>query len=184
MSGDQGRRPSFLPPADVAEQDAEPADTAEVRPRPGSAWAVATTFAGALLLVAPFLEWVKASLVLTGLGQAIRQDIATEAGVNADGSAQLIPVLAALAIGMACWGLLAADARISGLAAVPGVLAALGCAVFMLRLGRFRAEVNGRGAAFGSLEIQAGYGWYLALAASLLVTGLSVAGLRAARAQS
>ncbi|HEX2315172.1 MAG TPA: hypothetical protein VHJ17_15625 [Thermomonospora sp.] len=180
MSGDaeDGRRPpadrpAFLPPAapDTPPPPAAPPPRAPART--GSAWGLAGLLTAAVLLVSPFLPWAVAGVRLPGLGRA--GDLVAEAGVNVDGTGQVVPVLALVATVMLVWGLLAADPRIFALAAVPALLALLSCGLFLLRLDRLRRELSGAGPVAGPLEVSAGYGWYLAVAASLLLAGLSVA---------
>lgn len=178
-----GHRPGFLPPDEgFGTSPGAPHGTPRELPREprqegrAGVWGLATIAAAVLLLLSAFLPWVRARLVISGFGQTLSHEVAREAGVNVDGTGQLVPVFAALAIAMTGWGLLARSPRIAALAAAPGLLALLCCAMFMLRLGRFKDEIGGGRTAFGAVEITTGYGWFLALAAALLVTGLSLAG--------
>jgi hypothetical protein len=192
MTGDHGQhgprapRPGFLPPAQASDPATTPGPEPVAGPEraagpepafPGNRWALAALLPAAVLLVAPFLPWIQATLELEGLGHTLTQELGAKAGVNTDGTGQLIPVLAALALGMIGWGLLARNPRISALAAVPGLLAVLSCAIFILRLGRFRTEMGEERLLFGAMQVSAAYGWYLALAAGLLLVGLSLVGL-------
>ncbi|SEG60557.1 hypothetical protein SAMN04489712_107139 [Thermomonospora echinospora] len=142
-------------------------------PSPG--WGLARLATAAVLLVSAFLPWARASVRLEGFGQVLARELAAEAGVNVDGTGQVIPVFAVVAIVMIVWGLLARDSRIGALAAVPGLLALFSCLIFLLRLDRFREEAGAGRLMLGGLEVTAGYGWYLSVASSLLLIGLSLA---------
>ncbi|REE99306.1 hypothetical protein [Thermomonospora umbrina] len=181
MSGDPevagGRppdpRPAFLPPVPPAETGAVPRPPSAAGGRTASAWGLAGLLTASVLLVSAFLPWAVAGVRVRGLDPA--QDLVAEAGVNVDGTGQVVPVFALVAIVMIVWGLLAADPRIFALASVPALLALLSSGIFLLRLDRFRQVIGVGRAAPAVLEVSAGYGWYLAVAASLLLIGLSVA---------
>ncbi|MBW8483536.1 hypothetical protein [Actinomadura parmotrematis] len=203
MSGDQGSegparaaRPRFLPPeqdpaepaADVPAADVPAAGaTADVPaagattgavPPPGgaSAWALATVAAAAALLVSAFLPWAHATFGVSIFGQVLPERTVTAAGIEADGTVLVVPVLAVTAIVLAVWGLLGRDRWIALLTAVPGALALVACLVFLVRLERGAEEMAGRDEVFGAqTEVALDYGWYLAVAASLLVLGLGLA---------
>lgn len=188
MTGDLGSdaggaraRPQFLPPDDglpppgpgdaVPEPPPEP--PAEPR-RGGLGWSIALIAAAGALLVSAFLPWARASVVVDLFGSAISREVATAAGIDADDVVLSVPVFAVVAIVMACWDLLARDTRITGLAAVPGVLSLLACLLFLLRLDDARDDLPTGGLDVG-YEISVLYGWYVAVAAALLVTGFSLA---------
>ncbi|MFD0686621.1 hypothetical protein [Actinomadura fibrosa] len=191
MTGDQdsGRggaarsRPSFLPPDDgPAPRDApEPVPAAPGRPpRRGAGWNAAMIVAAALLLVAAFLPWARVQVVVDLFGRPLSRDLGSVAGIDADDLVVAVPVLAVVAIVLAVWDLLGGDARIGGLAAVPGVLALLACGLFVLRLGDVRddlpagRDLPGDGLDVG-YQISVRYGWYLGVAAALLLVGFSLA---------
>ncbi|MFD0899833.1 hypothetical protein [Actinomadura sediminis] len=189
MTGDLGSdaggarsRPQFLPPDDglppPGPGDAVPEPVPEPAPdeprRGGLGWSIALIASAAVLLVSAFLPWARASVVVDLFGSAITREVATAAGIDADDVVLSVPVFAVVAIVMACWDLLARDTRITGLAAVPGVLSLLACLLFLLRLGDARDDLPAGGLDVG-YEISVLYGWYVAVAASLLVTGFSLA---------
>ena len=99
--------------------------------------------------------------------------------IDADNLVVAVPVLAMTAIVLAFWDLIERDSRIGGLAAVPAVLALLTCGVFVLRLSDVRDNIPGNALPEDGLdvgyEISVQYGWYLAVAASLLLIGVSLA---------
>ncbi|MEV5825358.1 hypothetical protein AB0L25_07275 [Spirillospora sp. NPDC052242] len=189
MTGDLGSdaggaraRPQFLPPDDglppPGPEDAVPEPQPEPAPdeprRGGLGWSIALITAAAALLVSAFLPWARASVVVDLFGSAISREVATAAGIDADDVVLSVPVFAVVAIVMACWDLLARDTRITGLAAVPGVLSLLACLLFLLRLDDARDDLPTGGLDVG-YEISVLYGWYVAVAAALLVTGFSLA---------
>ncbi|WP_026405578.1 hypothetical protein [Actinomadura rifamycini] len=189
MTGDLGSdaggarsRPQFLPPDDGLPPPGPGDAVPEPQPGPppaeprrgGLGWSIALIAAAATLLVSAFLPWARASVVVDLFGSAISRDVATAAGIDADDVVLSVPVFAVVAIVMACWDLLARDTRITGLAAVPGVLSLLACLLFLLRLDDAREDLPTGGLDVG-YEISVLYGWYVAVAAGLLVTGFSLA---------
>ncbi|NKZ08692.1 hypothetical protein [Actinomadura latina] len=198
MTGDLGSdaerpraRPSFLPPVDgyppPAGDLAEPGPypPAAAAPRRGTPWVLAVIAAASALLVAAFLPWAHAAVVLDLFGRTLSRDLGSIAGIDADDMVLAVPVLAVIAIALACWDLIGRDARIGGLAAVPGALALLVCGIFVLRLGDVRDDLPETGLDLG-YQITVRYGWYLAVVASLFVIGFSLArpiGARAARSR-
>ncbi|MBE1534991.1 hypothetical protein [Actinomadura algeriensis] len=188
MTGDLGSdaggarsRPQFLPPDDgpppPAPGDAAPPPSVPEPPAPprgGVGWSLSLIASAAALLVSAFLPWARASVVVDLFGSAITREVATAAGIDADDVILSVPVFAVVAIVMASWDLLARDSRITALAAVPGVLSLLACLLFLLRLGDARDDLPTGGLDVG-YEISVQYGWYVAVAASLLVTGFSLA---------
>ncbi|MFV2171866.1 hypothetical protein ACFHW2_05480 [Actinomadura sp. LOL_016] len=187
MTGDLGSdaggaraRPQFLPPDDglppPVPGDAAPPPPAPEPPEPrrgGIGWSIALIVSAATLLVSAFLPWARASVVVDLFGSAITREVATAAGIDADDVVLAVPVFAVVAIVMASWDLLARDTRITALAAVPGVLSLLACLLFLLRLDDAADDLPTGGLDVG-YEISVQYGWYLAVAASLLVTGFSL----------
>jgi hypothetical protein len=198
-----GGRPDFLPPSDahapLYEEAVPPAQPfvplvsgappaepleAEAPGRPerdasrpplwsGGLWNVAVMIAAAFLLVAAFLPWVRAQIVIDAFGETLTRDLGVSAGIDADGVVAAIPVLALAALGMAFWGLVAGDQRFSSFTAIPGGLALLTCGIFLLRLGSAHDELVGDDVPFG-YDITPAYGWYLAVASSLLVLGFAL----------
>ncbi|TDC42249.1 hypothetical protein E1281_36485 [Actinomadura sp. KC345] len=186
MTGDLGSgagrersRPSFLPPVDGypppgdAASDPVPGE-APGPPRRGAPWIFATIVAAAALLVSAFLPWAHAQMVIQLFGRPIARDLGSLAGIDADTMIVAVPVLAVVAIALACWDLIGRDARIGALAAIPGTLALLVCGIFVLRLGDVRDNLPQTGLDFG-YQITVRYGWYLAVLTSLLVVGFSLA---------
>ncbi|WP_242901671.1 hypothetical protein [Actinomadura terrae] len=183
-SGRSTARPSFLPPDDGSPAPAGPAEGTIPPPDPvpsrryGALWDLAMIAAAATLLVAAFLPWARAEVVVDLFGRSLSRDVGSVAGIDADDLVVAVPALAVVAIVLACWDLLGRDPRIGGLAAVPAVLALLTCGVFVLRLGGVRDDLPG-GVPGGGLDvgyqISVRYGWYLAVAASLLLIGCSLA---------
>lgn len=195
LGSDAGRaqpRPSFLPPVDGYPPPAgEPAPDAYAAPEPapargGALWILALIAAASALLVSAFLPWAHAAVAVELFGRTLSRDLGSVAGIDADDMVLAVPVLAVIAIALACWDLIGRDARIGGLAAVPGTLALLVCGIFVLRLGDVRDDLPETGLDLG-YQITVRYGWYLAVVASLFVVGFSLArpiGARAARSQS
>ncbi|MFC0039089.1 hypothetical protein [Actinomadura rayongensis] len=177
MTGDLAppERPEFLPPEEPHGPWPAPAGVREARPEParpprGSVvWPVLALVAAAVMLVAAFLPWVTATYSVDFFGREIRRDAGTAAGIDADGTVLVIPVLALAAVLMIAWGLAGRDTRIGALATVPGALSALGCLLFVLRLDRARRDLLHRDSLFGSYTVELGYGWYLALGAAVLL---------------
>ncbi|WP_155884760.1 hypothetical protein [Actinomadura flavalba] len=188
MSGDVdsgGRpRPEFLPPLHTGHRAAHGASPAEqpeppAAPRPPGSrartvWSVLTMLAAGTLLVSAFLPWAEMRYVLSLFGSELRQEGGDVAGIEADGAVVVVPVLALCALLLTAWGLVARDPRIALLSAVPGALAALGCGLFVLRLGHAREQIMRENELFGRFDLTLTYGWYLALASALLVTGLAL----------
>ncbi|QFG25658.1 hypothetical protein [Actinomadura sp. WMMB 499] len=183
LGSDAGRarsRPQFLPPDDglpppLPEDAAPPPPPPEPEPRRGGiGWSIALIASAAALLVSAFLPWARASVVVDLFGSAITREVATAAGIDADDVVLAVPVFAVVAIVMASWDLLARDTRITALAAVPGVLSLLACLLFLLRLDDAADDLPTGGLDVG-YEISVQYGWYVAVGASLLVTGFSLA---------
>ncbi|MFG2086747.1 hypothetical protein [Spirillospora sp. NPDC048824] len=185
MTGDLGSeagrersRPSFLPPVDGYPPPRDgawkPAPGATAGPRYGTAWILATITAAAVLLVAAFLPWAHAQIVIELFGRPIGRDLGDLAGIDADTMVVAVPVLAVAAIALAFWDLIGRDARIGALAAIPGMLALLVCGIFVLRLGDVSDNLPRTGLDFG-YQITVRYGWYLAVVTSLLVVGFSLA---------
>ncbi|MBA9006896.1 hypothetical protein [Thermomonospora cellulosilytica] len=179
--GEPRPRPDFLPP-----EPPEPVEPVEPVEAPGAAaprtrasaapaWAAARLLTAVILLVSPFLPWARMRIRLEGFGAALDHDLVSVEGVNLDGTGQVVPVLAVVAIVMLGWGLWAADPRIGALAAVPAALSLLACLIFVLRLERIRTEYGLTRRWSAGLELTADYGWYLSLAAALLLTGLALA---------
>ncbi|WP_067479783.1 hypothetical protein [Actinomadura hibisca] len=195
-------RPDFLPPEEgglppepIAGQPPEPApaeppagppDEPPARHEPseprsfGAFWNALTLAAAAALLVSAFLPWVRAEIVFDAFGEPLSHDAGSAAGIDADGTILVVPVLALVAAAMTFWGMAARDRRIAVLTAVPGTLALLVCGLFVLRLDSARDELTGGGRMLG-YEITFAYGWYLAVAAALLVVGFALARPVAAR---
>ncbi|WP_019633924.1 hypothetical protein [Actinomadura atramentaria] len=190
---DDPARPRFLPPelphgpwpagpeerAAAAPEPARPAAPRESAPPREPApprgshqviLPVLTLVAAVVMLVAAFLPWVRAEYTVDFLGTRIRHDAGGVAGIDADGTVLVVPVLALAAMLMTGWGLISRDARISGLAVVPGALSALGCGLFVLRLDRARQDLAQRDSLLGSFDVSLDYGWYLAVGAALLLT--------------
>ncbi|TDD32604.1 hypothetical protein E1287_22240 [Actinomadura sp. KC06] len=182
LGSDAGRaraRPSFLPPVDGYPPAGE--DPAEAVPAPlpapparGLAWIIAMIVAAGALLVSAFMPWARAQVVVELFGQPIGRDLGSVAGIDADDMVLAVPVLAVVAIALAFGDLAGRDARIGGLAAIPGTLTLLVCGLFVLRLGDVRDNLPRTGLDVG-YQITVRYGWYLAVIASLLVVGFSLA---------
>ena len=160
------------------------------RPSPAPAWTAARLLTALALLVSPFLPWARMRPRVHVFGMTVSTDPVSAAGVNLDGTAQVVPVLAVVAIVMLGWGALAAEHRIGMLAAVPAGLSLLACLLFLLRAERIH---TGYGSTYGSpfswppgsesataprlgaeLELALDYGWFLCLVAALLLTGLAL----------
>lgn len=182
MTGDVGR-PQFLPPEEqppeAAAEPPEPAPApaaAAVRPRAGTVWSVLTVLAAGTLLVSAFLPWARLEMITELLGASVRDDLGSVAGIEADSTVVVVPVLALSASVVALWGAVGRDARIASLAALPGSLALVACALFALRLRRMGDRFGGDGALIASrTHASLAYGWYLCVAAALLVVGFSLA---------
>ncbi|GAA1543584.1 hypothetical protein GCM10009678_27850 [Actinomadura kijaniata] len=191
------RRPEFLPPEgappppppapdtqDIPGTSPSPPGSAEEPRRraglPDAAWNVLNLVAAAALLVAAFLPWVHARMVLGAFGDPVTHDAGSAAGIDVDGTVLVVPVLALTAAAMTFWSIAVRDPRIAALTAVPGGLALLACGLFVLRLDSARAELGADGPLIG-YRITVGYGWYLAVAAALLVVGFALARPLAAR---
>ncbi|WP_067791883.1 hypothetical protein [Actinomadura formosensis] len=183
LGSDAGRahsRPSFLPPVDGypppagTPAEAVPAPSVEPPRRRGTAVILALIAAASALLVSAFLPWAHAQVAVDLFGRTLSRDLGSVAGIDADDMILAVPVLAVIAIALACWDLLGRDARIGGLAAVPGTLALLVCGIFVLRLGDVRDDLPETGLDLG-YQITVRYGWYLAVIASLFVIGFSLA---------
>ncbi|GAA2576169.1 hypothetical protein SMC26_12525 [Actinomadura fulvescens] len=199
MSGDQGpdahasrSRPEFLPPVDghpppvqpaVATPPEDPpaaasADVPDAGPSRGSGsagtwWNILVVCAAAVLLISAFLPWARARVVVDAFGQTLTHDLGEAAGIDADGMVVAVPVLAMTAVGMAIWGIAARDVRISSLTAVPGALALMVCTLFMLRLDEATHDLADQSTLL-PYDVNLAYGWYVAVAASLLVLGFSL----------
>ncbi|KAB2345590.1 hypothetical protein [Actinomadura rudentiformis] len=196
MSGDQGPdahaprpRPDFLPPADEypppaaqnAAQDAAQAPGG--RPAPaappsgsdsaGTWWNILVVCAASALLVAAFLPWIRARVIVDAFGQTLTHDLGERAGIDADSMVLALPVLALTAVGMALWGIAARDTRISSLTAVPGALALLVCMLFLLRLDDASDDLGSRSTLL-PYDVTPAYGWYVSISAALLVLGFSL----------
>ncbi|WUH96681.1 hypothetical protein OHR68_24290 [Spirillospora sp. NBC_00431] len=182
LGSDAGRaraRPSFLPPVDGYPPAGEAPAQAVPEPPPappsrGVAWILAMIVAAGTLLVSAFMPWARAQVVVELFGRPIGRDIGSVAGIDADDMVLAVPVLAVVAIALAFGDLVGRDARIGGLAAIPATLALLVCGVFVLRLGDVRDNLPQTGLDVG-YQITVRYGWYLAVIASLLVVGFSLA---------
>lgn len=184
MTGDQGSeggrerpRPSFLPPVDgypppLEEETWEPVPAAPAERRGGGVWTFATIASGAALLVSAFLPWAHVQIIVELFGHPIGRDLGSLAGIDADGLVLAVPVLATAAVGLAFWDLVAREARVGPLAAIPGMLALFVCGVFVVRLDDVRDNLPETGLDFG-YQISIRYGWYLAVVSSLLVAGFS-----------
>ncbi|TDC92725.1 hypothetical protein [Actinomadura sp. 7K507] len=178
-AGRERSRPSFLPPVDGYPPPQEaawrpPPGESAGQPRRGAPWIVATITAAAVLLVSAFLPWAHAQMVIQLFGRPIARDLGSLAGIDADTMIVAVPVLAVVAIALAFWDLIGRDARIGGLAAIPGTLALLVCGIFVLRLGDVRDNLPQTGLDFG-YQITVRYGWYVAVIMSVLVVGFSLA---------
>ncbi|WP_168221006.1 hypothetical protein [Actinomadura sp. WMMA1423] len=183
LGSDAGRarpRPSFLPPVDgYPPTHDDQAETVPAVPGPyprrgGAAWIAALITAASGLLVSAFLPWARAEVVVDLFGRSLSRDLGSIAGIDADDIVLAVPVLAVIAIALAAWDLIGRDARIGGLAAVPGMLALLVCGIFVLRLGDVRDDLPQTGLDLG-YQITVRFGWYLAVITSLLVVGFSLA---------
>jgi hypothetical protein len=163
-------RPGFLPAVEAGSEALGPAPEERGPVLPLALGAIGSAV---ILLVSAFLPWVSARLLVSTLGQTLDRDLGDASGVSVDGTGQLIPVLALIAIAVATWGILARNARISMLTAVPGALALVCCGTFLLRLGHAKDALGpDSGLAY---RITLSYGWFVTLATSLLVIGLSLA---------
>ncbi|WP_344950054.1 hypothetical protein [Actinomadura miaoliensis] len=189
-------RPDFLPPSgghprlgQALVPPAQPLVPSVEPPAPrtpfwaGTLWNVGVLVAAAVLLVSAFLPWVAARVVLSAFGQTMTRDLGSATGLDADGMIAAIPVLALAALGMAFWGLITGDPRVSSLTAVPGGMALVTSGIFLMRLDETRHQLVGPDTPFG-YEIVPAYGWYLAVAASLLVLGFGLARPVVARVSS
>ncbi|MFI0444707.1 hypothetical protein [Actinomadura sp. 6N118] len=192
MSGDQGPdahasrpRPEFLPPADEYPPPVHPAadeapggPPAPATPPPGSGsagtwWNILVICAASALLVAAFLPWIRARVVVNAFGQTLTHDLGERAGIDADSMVLALPVLALTAVGMALWGIAARDTRISTLTVVPGALALLVCMLFLLRLDDARQDLGSESTLL-PYDVTPAYGWYVSVAAALFVLGSSL----------
>ncbi|XVQ13426.1 hypothetical protein ACQP1W_13080 [Spirillospora sp. CA-255316] len=175
-------RPAFLPPVDGHPPQPYPA----YPPPPydpaaqGAVWNIAVILAGSLLLISAFLPWAEARIVVDIFGRTLTRELGSVAGIEADTVVVAVPVLATVAIAMAFWGLIGRDVRVSALGAVPGMLSLLACALFVLRLDDLKDRLAATELSVG-YEVAAVFGWYLAVAMSLLVVGFSLARPVAAR---
>lgn len=188
-------RPDFLPPSghprlgQALVPPAQPLVPSIEPPAPrtpfwaGTLWNVGVLVAAAALLVSAFLPWAAARMVLRAFGTTITRELGSATGLDADGMIAAIPVLALVALGMAFWGLIADDPRVSSLTAVPGGMALVTSGIFLVRLDETSDRLVGSDTPFG-YEIVPAYGWYLAVAASLLVLGFGLARPVVARVSS
>ncbi|MCP2338781.1 hypothetical protein [Actinomadura rupiterrae] len=188
MTGDMGR-PEFLPPEEEPRAPAPgPGPELPARParrrRAGTLWSVLTVLSAGTLLVSAFLPWARLEMLTELLGATVSDDLGSVAGIELDGTIVVVPVLALAAAALALWGSVGRDARIGSLAALPGALALVACVLFALRLGRASDHFNDDGALLASrTHATLAYGWYLGVAASLLVVGFSLARPVAVRAR-
>ncbi|GAA2155758.1 hypothetical protein [Actinomadura napierensis] len=181
LGSDAGRarpRPSFLPPegdppeAVPAEDGPPPVPPAPSGPR-RAGWDFAMIGVAAVLVVSAFLPWAHAQIVLDLFGRSLVRDRGSVAGIDADNIVLAVPVLAVVAIVMAFWNLVARDQRIGALAAIPAVLSLLTCGIFVLRLGDVPDRMPDTGLDL-TYQVSLRYGWFLAVAASLLLTAFSL----------
>ncbi|GAA2458535.1 hypothetical protein GCM10010191_93110 [Actinomadura vinacea] len=171
----EAARPAFLPPADGHEPRFHPAYPPPYDPAAqGSLWNVAVVISGTLLLVSAFLPWAEARIVVDVFGRTLTRELGSVVGIEADTVVAAVPVLAMVSIGLAFWGLVGRDARACALAAVPGLLSLLVCALFVLRLDGLKDRLAAQELSVG-YEVAVVTGWYLAVAMSLLVVGFSMA---------
>jgi hypothetical protein len=170
--GPPDSRPGFLPPVPLQKPGSDVAGRPDAVRSPSPGWGLARLTTAAILLVSAFLPWAKVTVRMEGFGQGLDRELAVEAGVNADATGQVVPVLAVVAIIMIVWGLLARVPRIGTLAAVPGLLALLSCLIFLLRLDRVGEGTGLSRALPNGLDVTAEYGLYLSLASSLLLAAL------------
>ncbi|MFI0354708.1 hypothetical protein [Actinomadura sp. 9N407] len=176
-AGGQETRPAFLPPADRYAEPQYPAAWPPPERAPaaqGNVWNIAVILSAVLLLISAFLPWAEARISVDIFGRRIVRELGTVVGIEADGVVVAIPVLALVAVGMAFWGLIGRDDRISALGAVPGVLSLVVCGLFVLRLGDLKERLAADDLAVG-YQVAVVTGWYLAVAMSLLVIGFSLA---------
>ncbi|MWA04403.1 hypothetical protein F8568_029310 [Actinomadura sp. LD22] len=180
LGSDAGRarpRPSFLPP------EGGPPDTVPAAygppPAPPAAdprrtgWDFAVIAASALLVVSAFLPWAHAQTVIDLFGRSLVRDQGSVAGIDADNLVLAVPVLAVVAIVMAFWNLVARDPRIGALAAVPAILSLVTCGIFVLRLGHVPDRLPDYGLNL-TYQVSLRYGWFLAVAMSLLLAVFSL----------
>ncbi|MFB4315427.1 hypothetical protein [Actinomadura sp. 21ATH] len=178
--GRPGARPGFLPPAEERPYG-HPAWGPPPEPAgQGNVWNIAVVLSAVLLLVSAFLPWAEARIAVDVFGRTLSRELGTVIGIEADGMVAAVPVLALAAAGMALWGLVGRDDRISALAAVPGALSLLVCVLFVLRLGDVKERLAAENLAVG-YEVAVVTGWYLAVAMSLLIAGFALARPLAAR---
>ncbi|MEV5571412.1 hypothetical protein AB0L06_15290 [Spirillospora sp. NPDC052269] len=189
MTGDMGR-PQFLPPEEpppdpAPEPSPEPPVPVPARPRAAAVWSALTVLAALALLVSAFLPWARLELITELLGTSLSDDLGSVAGIEADGTVVVVPVLALSAAVVALWGAAGRDSRIAALAALPGSLALIACVLFALRLQRTGERIGEQGALIAShTRATLDYGWYLGVGASLLVVGTSLVRPFARRAQA
>ncbi|MDL4818050.1 hypothetical protein [Actinomadura opuntiae] len=186
MTGDLGSeagrarpRPSFLPP----EGDPPEAAPAGFGPPPAAppapagprraGWDLAMIVVSAVLVVSAFLPWAHAQIVFDLFGRSLVRDRGSVAGIDADTIVLAVPVLAVVAIVMAFWNLVARDQRIGALAAIPAVLSLLTCGIFVLRLGDVPDRLADSGLNL-TYQVSLRYGWFLAVASSLLLVAFSL----------
>lgn len=179
LGSDAGRarpRPSFLPP-EGAPPDAVPAEPgpppAPPAPPRRAGWDLAVIAASAVLVVSAFLPWAHAQTVLDLFGRSLVRDQGSVAGIDADNLVLAVPVLAVVAIVMAFWNLVSRDPRIGALAAVPAVLSLVTCGIFVLRLGHVPDRMPNYGLNL-TYQVSLRYGWFLAVAMSLLLAVFSL----------
>ncbi|WP_433238502.1 hypothetical protein [Actinomadura nitritigenes] len=179
LGSDAGRarpRPSFLPP-EGAPPDAVPAEPGPPPEPPApprrAGWDLAVIAASAVLVVSAFLPWAHAQTVLDLFGRSLVRDQGSVAGIDADNLVLAVPVLAVVAIVMAFWNLVARDPRIGALAAVPAVLSLATCGIFVLRLGGVPDRMPNYGLNL-TYQVSLRYGWFLAVAMSLLLAVFSL----------
>ncbi|WP_026411909.1 hypothetical protein [Actinomadura oligospora] len=193
MTGDMGR-PQFLPPEEqppepVPDPGPEPAaeqpSPVAARSRAAAVWSALTVLSSLALLISAFLPWARLEMVTELLGASIRDDLGPVAGIEADGTVVVVPVLALSAAVVALWGAAGRDARIAALAALPGSLALVACVLFALRLHRTGDRYGEQGALIAShTHVSLAYGWYLAVGAALLVVGTGLVRPFARRARA
>jgi len=175
-------RPRFAPPMEPPQPVQGPPPVPMPDPAPPSeqrsgVFGLIAAAAGVILILSPFLPWMTVRATAGLFGESVVRE-STFSGFRADGTGTVLAISGLAALVLAGGAVALGRARFQAGTAVAGAIALICALVFLIRLqdlgGSFETDGSGL---LGGVGVSPAYGWYLALAAALVVLGASLADL-------
>jgi hypothetical protein len=175
-------RPRFAPPMEPPHVIPGP-PPGPMRPAPppaeqrGSVLGVMAAVASIVLVLSPFLPWMTVRATAGLFGESLVRETSFS-GFRADGTGTVLAISGLAALALAGSGVVLGRPKLQAGTAIAGAVALICALVFLIRLQELGNgfQTDGSGL-LGDVGISPSYGWYVALAAALVVLGASLADL-------